>query len=168
MNELFIDLECVQAYIDDLLITSKGSFEEHLKHIEIVLTRLQAAGLKVCMSKSALCKDSLKYLGYWITREGIQPDTKKVHAILEISPPTKRKELKKFLGMVNYYRDMWPKRSEILAPLTALTSPDVPWKWEKKHQDAFTLMKRTIAKDTLLAFPNFSKPFTIHTDASKV
>ena len=133
-----------------------------------MLTRLQAAGLKVCMSKSALCKDSLKYLGYWITREGIQPDTKKVHAILEISPPTKRKELKKFLGMVNYYRDMWPKRSEILAPLTALTSPDVPWKWEKKHQDAFTLMKQTIAKDTLLAFPNFSKPFTIHTDASKV
>ena len=59
MNELFIDIECVQAYIDDLLITSKGSFEEHLKHIEIVLTRLQAAGLKVCMSKSALCKDSL-------------------------------------------------------------------------------------------------------------
>ena len=78
MNELFIDLECVQAYIDDLLITSKGSFEEHLEHIEIVLTRLQAAGLKVCMSKSAFCKDSLKYLGYWITREGIQPDTKKV------------------------------------------------------------------------------------------
>ena len=87
MNELFIDLECVQAYIDDLLITSKGSFEEHLEHIEIVLTRLQAAGLKVCMSKSAFGKDSLKYLGYWITKNGIQPNTKKVQAILEISPP---------------------------------------------------------------------------------
>ena len=63
---------------------------------------------------------------------------------------------------------MWPKRSKILAPLTAISSPGVPWKWEKKHQDAFTIMKRTIAKDTLLAFPNFAKPFTIHTDASKV
>ena len=111
----------------------------------------------------------MKYLGYWITREGIQPKTKKVQAILEISPPSKRKELKKFLGMVNYYRDMWPRRSEILAPLTALlTSPGVPWKREKKHQDAFTTMKRTIAKDTILAFPSFEKPFTIHTDASKV
>ena len=121
MGELMSDLEFARAYLDDLLILSRGSFDEHLEHIEKVLTRLSEAGLKVNVTKSSFCKTELEYLGYWITRKGIQPLTKKVEAILKIATPTKRKELRSFLGMVNFYRDMWPKRSEILAPLTSLT-----------------------------------------------
>ena len=68
--------------------------------------------------------------------------------------------------MVNYYRDMWPLRSHLLAPLSALTSFTVKWKWEPVHQTAFEQMKTLIATDTLLNYPDFTKEFDIHTDAS--
>ena len=68
--------------------------------------------------------------------------------------------------MINYYQDIWPQRSHILAPLTALTSAKVKWKWTDEHQKAFDEMKQVITRETLLAYPNFNKPFDIHTDAS--
>ena len=61
---------------------------------------------------------------------------------------------------------MWVRRSHALAPLAALTSKTTKWKWEPQHQKAFAMAKRIIAKETLLAHPNFNKPFQIHTDAS--
>ena len=70
--------------------------------------------------------------------------------------------------MVNLYRDMWPARSEVLAPLTAMTSAKVKWSWDPIHAKCFDVMKRKISRETLLTYPDFSKPFEIHTDASKV
>jgi len=167
MSKLMQDLEFARAYLDDLLVISKGSFEEHLKFLEQALTRLSEAGLKVNISKSTFCKHDLEYLGYYISRKGIQPITKKVEAILKIATPTKRKEVRSFLGMVNFYRDMWPKRSEILAPLTALTSSTTKWRWTEVEEKTFQEMKRGMTRETLLAFPDFSKQFVMHTDASK-
>jgi len=77
-----------------------------------------------------------------------------------------RKELQSFIGVVNCYRDMWIRRSHVLAPLAALTSETTKWKWEPQHQKAFALAKKVIAKEMLLAYPDFNKPFQIHTDAS--
>src|SRR5687768_15324590 len=116
--------------------------------------------------KCSFCQAELEYLGYWITRNGIKPTSKKVEAILKLTPPTKKKELRRFIGMINYYRDIWPQRSHILAPLTDLTSENVPWKWTEEAQNAFNEMKRAIARETLLAYPNFNEVFDIHTDAS--
>jgi hypothetical protein len=87
INELMDGLEFVRAYLDDVLIPSKNSFEEHLEHIEKVLTQLQTAGLKVNASKSKFCQEELDYLGYVVTRQGIQPNMKKVQAILNIGTP---------------------------------------------------------------------------------
>ena len=61
---------------------------------------------------------------------------------------------------------MWKGRSELLAPLSRLTSNAVKWQWTEVEQTAFDKVKKIISKDTLLAFPDFSKPFVIHTDAS--
>jgi hypothetical protein len=71
----------------------------------------------------------------------IQPTQEKVATVLNISAPTKEKELSHFIGMVNYYRDMWIRRSNILAPLATLTSKTVPWTWSEEHQGSFDLMK---------------------------
>jgi RNase H-like domain found in reverse transcriptase len=68
--------------------------------------------------------------------------------------------------MVDYYHDMWGKRSEILVPLASLTSKSAKWKWEAKHQKAFDDMKAMITKEALLAYPDFAEEFVIHTDAS--
>ena len=166
MSELMQGLEFARAYIDDLLVITTGSFEEHLDHLEQVLTRLNAAGLKVNTTKSFFGRTELEYLGYWITQKGVKPLSKKVEAITNLAAPKTRKQLRSFIGLINYYRDMWGKRSEILAPLTALTSIKVKWEWTDKEQNAFDTMKRIMARETILAYPNFNKAFEIHTDAS--
>ena len=167
MSELMDGLAFARAYIDDLLIITQGSFELHLEHLEQALQRLQQAGLKVCAAKSKLARHELEYLGYFITRDGIKPLSKKVEAINNLATPANRRELRKFIGLVNYYRDMWPKRSEILGPLTALVSPKVPWKWTPECQQSFEAMKSLVAREVILSYPQFDKPFHIHTDASK-
>jgi RNase H-like domain found in reverse transcriptase len=68
--------------------------------------------------------------------------------------------------MVNYYRDMWIRRSDVLAPLAVLTSKTTKWNWTEEHQKAFDTMKKIIAKEVLLAYPDFNDEFVIHTDAS--
>ena len=159
-------LNFVHTYIDDLLLTNSGDWQDHLDKLELVLQRLQQAGLKVNADKSFFGRKECEYLGYWITRNGIRPLSKKVDAISHLKPPTTRKQLRRFLGIINYYRDMWWRRSETLAPLTRLTSKNVPFKWTAVEQKAFDDMKAIISKDVLLAYPNFNLPFDVHTDAS--
>ena len=173
-------LEFVRAYIDDLLCITKGTFEDHLAKLKLVLKRLQDANLKVNARKSNFCAIETEYLGYILTREGIKPQPKKVQSILALNPPKNVKELRRFLGMVQYYRDLWAKRSELLAPLTSLVGEcghtkdsrkkkvkRVPWHWDDVHQQAFDNVKATIARDVSLAYPDYSKPFEIYTDGSK-
>jgi RNase H-like domain found in reverse transcriptase/Reverse transcriptase (RNA-dependent DNA polymerase) len=166
MGTLMQDLEYVRAYIDDLLIITKGTFEDHITSLEEVFNRLRQAGLKVNAKKSFFMKSKLEYVGYWISKQGVSPTTKKVNAIANIATPTNKKEFRHFIGMVNYYRDMWIRQSHILAPLAALTSKTAKWQWGEEEQKAFDTMKRVISKETLLAYPDFDKPFVIHTDAS--
>jgi hypothetical protein len=104
MNELFIGMDEVRAYIDDLLLITSGT-EEHLAKLDQVLLRLREAGQSK-RRKSKFCTGELEYLGYWITRDGIKPLPDKVHAIQKIAEPTNKKQLRGFIGIVNYYRDM--------------------------------------------------------------
>lgn len=166
MSELMCGLDFVRAYIDDLLVLSNGTYEEHLQQLDTVLQRLEDAGLKVNATKSFFCRGELEYLGYWVTRDGIMPMPKKVRGITEIAPPTNKKELRSFIGLVNYYRDMWIRRSDVLTPLTALTSKTADWRWTDVEQTAFDTIKRIVAREVLLAYPDFNQPFVIHTDAS--
>jgi len=76
--------------------------------LEQVFIRLKLAGLNVNAKKSFFGKSSKpEYLGYWMTREDIQPMPKKVQAILAIQPPKDKRQLRRFIGMINFYRDMW-------------------------------------------------------------
>ena len=85
-----------------------------------VLTLINKAGLKVNMKKSTFGMDEVEYLGYILSRDGIKPQPEKVSAILALESPKNVRELWAFLGMVQYYRDMWEKRSHLLAPLSDL------------------------------------------------
>jgi hypothetical protein len=166
INDVMAGLENVRAYLDDILITTSGTFEDHLQEVQKVLERLEQTGFAVNVKKSSFAVTEIDYLGYWITREGIQPQTKKVEAILRIKPPSNKRELRRFLGMVNYYRDMWRRRSHLLAPLTKLVGKDSKFQWTSEHQKAFDNVKTVISRETLLAYPDFNQPFHIYTDAS--
>ena len=167
MQDLLGDLEFVRVYIDDILITSMDTFEDHMNKLNQVLKCLSQASFRCNINKCKFARSELEYLGYWLTRDGIQPQPKKVEAILRLQAPKIKRQLRHFLGMVNHYRDVWRKRSHILAPLTALTSKDVPYTWGEEQQKALEEMKRVMSLETLLTFPDFTKPFHIYTDASK-
>jgi hypothetical protein len=177
--DLMASLEFVQAYMDDLLIITRQTLDKHLQKMKTVLTRLHDAGLKVNAAKSSFCAHEIEYLGYILTRLGIKPQSKKVQVILALNPPNNVKELRHFLGMVQYYRDMWARCSKMQAPLTDLVgecretkttrmnkTKKKPWRWDPIHQQAFDNVKAAVAKETVLAYPDFSKPFEIYTDAS--
>jgi hypothetical protein len=102
-----------------------------------------------------------------------------VQAILAIQPPKGVRQLRHFLGMVQYYHDLWARWSNMLAPLTSLVrdcgqtkvskakkNRKEHWHWDEVHQKAFDHVKATIAKEVVLASPDFSKVIEIYTDAS--
>ncbi|POM60554.1 Retrotransposon nucleocapsid protein [Phytophthora palmivora] len=112
MQQLLGDLSYVRVYLDDVQVLSHSS-DEHMRHLEVVFGRLLDAGLI--------------YLGFLVTAEGKRLLAKKVDAILRLSKPRNIRDLRRFIGMINYYKDMWKGRSETLAPLTALTSIKRPF-----------------------------------------
>ncbi len=116
------------------MIITRGTIEDQISKIETVLIRLRNAGLKVNAAKSFFCTREIEYLGYILTRGGIKPQQKKVQAILALNPPNNVKKLRHFLGMVQYYRDMWAKRSEMLAPLSDLVGECGETKTTKKNE----------------------------------
>ncbi len=111
-------LEYVRAYLDDLLCISKLSLRDHLEKLEEVLRRLRDAGLKVNAAKLTFCALEIEYLGYVLTGDGIKPQSNKVQAILAIKPPTGVRQLRHC--MLQYYCDLWARRSNMLTPLTSL------------------------------------------------
>jgi hypothetical protein len=179
MLELMESLEFVRGYLDNLLCISKLSLEDHREKLEEVLRGLPDAGLKVNAAKLTFRTLEVEYLGYVLTRDSVKPQSNKVQAILAIKPPTGVRQLRHFLGMVQYNRDLWARRSNMLAPLTSLVGEcgqtkstkakgtiKIPWHWEEVHQRAFDHVKATIAKDVVLVYLDYSKVFGIYTDAS--
>ncbi len=140
-------LEYVRAYIDNLLVITKSSHDDHLYMLEQGFIWLRDAVLKVNAAKSFFSAQETEYLGYILVRGWIKPQPKKVQAILALNLPSNVKELRWFLGMVQYYRDMWAKRSKMLAPCTDQVgecgetkttkknkTKKKPWRWESIHQ----------------------------------
>jgi hypothetical protein len=120
MLELMESLEYVRAYLDGLLCISKFSLEDHLEKLETVLRQLCNAGLKVNSEQWTFCTLEIEYLGYVLTKDGIKPQNNKVQAILAIKLPTGVRQLRHFVGMVQYYHDLWARWSKMLTPLTSL------------------------------------------------
>jgi hypothetical protein len=100
MSDLMQDLDFVRTYLDDLLIISCSTFEDHLQKLECVLKILSDKGLRINAEKSTFSATEIEYLGYWISQSGIQPIPKKVEAIKNMVRPTTRKDLRRFIGMV--------------------------------------------------------------------
>ncbi len=179
MSELMESLKYVRAYPDDILCISKLSLEDYLQKWEEVLRQLCKAGLKVNTKKSTFCTLEIEYLGYILTGGGIKPKSNKMQAILANKPPTRVRQLRHFLGMVQHDRDHWARRSDMLSPLTSMVwecsqtktskakeTKKVPWHWDEVHQRAFNHTKATNAKDVVLTYPYYSKVFEIYTDTS--
>ena len=137
-----------------------------MKHIRIVLKKLQAANLKMKKSKCSFFKKELHYLGHLLTTEGIKPQPEKVKAISELKPPTTSKGVREFLGMVGYYRKFISRFADAARPLTRLTRREIKFKWTKDCQEGFEYLRTCLMTDPILKYPDPSKRYVIFTDAS--
>ena len=85
----------------------------HVQLLTAVLSCLQEQGFTINLLRCKWAVKEIDFLGHWMTSTGIKPWCKKVGAILKMNPPTTVKELHSFLGLINYYRDMWPQCTHI-------------------------------------------------------
>lgn len=156
----------VACYIDDLLIYSRSA-EEHLTHLEAVLTALMKVGLKVHPGKSIFAADSVEFLGHFVSRYGMSPASAKVAAIRNLPPPANVAALRAALGLFNYYRDYCPMYSSIAQPLYTLLQAGSVWRWTAVEQQAYDALKHELSDgNKVVRRADFSRTFTLHTDFS--
>ena len=167
MEQCLQNIEELDVYIDDVEIFTED-WKHHLLILDKTLARLEADGFTINPLKCEWAVQETDWLGYWLTSDGLKPWSKKIEAIVNMQRPQTATELRTFLGMVTYYREMWPRRAHILKPLTELSG--LPKKtrieWTPERVAAFDQMKAIVAHDVLLAYPNHNAPFEIYTDAS--
>ena len=151
------------CYIDDLGIWTYGSFDDHLAVVDLVLSRLHANNMKCNPLKCEWFVKETDFLGFWMTPEGIKPWKKRIDAILNMDRPKNNTDVCAFIGAVNHYKSLWPRRAHVLAPLAELTGRGT-FRWTPRHDKAFKEMKAIITADAMNAFPNYSIPFQVYTD----
>ena len=165
MERVLRAIDDIEVYIDDIACFS-NDFDSHMALLDQVFNQIQNHGFAINPLKCEWAVQETDFLGHWLTPTGLKPWTKKIQAILDMQPPTNIKQLRSFLGLVTYYRNMWPRQSHILAPLTDLLRTPKTFRWNDQCATAFEQMKSLIASDALLAYPDHNKPFHIETDAS--
>ena len=159
----------VFVYLDDLLVVSK-SIEEHVEHLGKVFQRLEEANLKLKPQKCKFAQEKIEYLGHTLTAEGVCPNDGKIQAVIEFPRPQTIKEVKSFLGLVNYYRRHLRNLAVIARPLTALTRKGKcpnQVDWTEECEKAFNKVKELLTHAPMLHPPDLSKPFFLSTDASE-
>ncbi|CAF0976548.1 unnamed protein product, partial [Brachionus calyciflorus] len=153
------------VYLDDIIIYAK-TFSDHLEALEEVFKRLSRAGLKIKLSKYHFITNTVRYLGFLITADGLKADPSKVSAILNVEVPKNVKDVRAFLGMASYYRRFMPNFSHIAEPLTNLTHKKITFKWTQECDISFNEIKKLLTKAPVLKLPDVDKPFILQCDAS--
>ena len=153
------------VYLDDILVIS-NTWEEDLSNIQQVLDRLHQAGLRLKPKKCSFAKRKANYLGHVVSENVIEPDPQKIEKVRDYPTPKNLKTLQQFLGLASNYRRYIPLFSKITAPLHALTRKTAAYVWTPLCQQAFDKLKELLTTSPVLAFPNFSQPFLLETDAS--
>lgn len=169
LNSITADLDFLFVYLDDFLIYSKSE-EEHIKHLSILFQRFSQYGLTINASKCVFAQTTVNFLGYVISSEGISPNDDKVSAIESYPKPNTVKDLKRFLGMLNFYHRFQQNMAEIQAPLQIKGNPppNTILDWTPDMNEAFIKAKSCLINKVTLAFPNPELEISIMTDASNV
>ncbi|GFY29810.1 hypothetical protein TNCV_1813841 [Trichonephila clavipes] len=158
-------------YLDDILCYSENA-EEHRSHLRTIFQRLSSYGLKLNISKCVFGVTELIFLGHLITPDGIKPLSEKVQAVLDYKQPETVGSLRKFLGLLNFYRRFLPKAAEQQYLLSEFLKgskdkkDSKPLNWSSEAITAFQRCKQALADAALLAHPSPSAPLALHVDAS--
>ncbi|KAJ2937652.1 hypothetical protein O0L34_g19327 [Tuta absoluta] len=169
VDEMLRGLDFTYAYLDDFLVFSKDQ-ETHKQHLHQLFARLRDYGMVINTAKCVFGVPEVTFLGYSITAEGTKPLPSKVEAIKDFPVPKTVRELRRFLGMVNFYRRFIQGAASHQAPLNALLTGSVkgshPVKFTALEQDAFEACKNGLSQAAMLAHPECDAKLALVTDAS--
>src|SRR6266498_55840 len=155
----------VQVYLDDVIIYS-NNLDEYKRHIKVVLEKIKEANLKLKPSKCQWFQTELKFMRHLVGRNGIRPDPRNVEKIKDAEVPKNTTELRRFLGIVQYYRQYINGYADVAEPLYDMLKEDGSAVWGQAQQEAFDIIKNKLATEPIRAHPNFNKSFKLYTDAS--
>lgn len=167
MNRVVAGLAGCAVYLDDLVVYS-DSWASHVQRIGALFDRLTEPNLTVNLAKCDFARATVTYLGRVVGQGCVAPVQAKVMAVQHFPPPSTKKELMRFLGMVGYYRGFCKNFSTVVVPLTNLLKTKVPFVWSTDCQEAFDGIKSLLCSTPVLAAPRFDHPFVLQVDASFV
>ena len=148
----------------ELILVSGKDDLDHLANLEVVLSRLSRAGLKLRLAKCLFMQPEVTYCGYVISGDGIEPVVAKVDAIKN-APEPKVSQLRAFLGMLNDCHRFLPDVATLLEPLHQLLKKGSTWQWPKEQQEAFVKSKELLQSAELLVHFDTAKELLLTTDA---
>ena len=160
--------ECM-VYLDDVLIISE-TYEKHLEILEKVLRAFEDTGFKIKPSKTFMLRREVQYLGHMVSEKGMVPLDSSLQGIMRFPIPRTIRQLRQFLGMINFYRRHIPNCSVVAKPLFELLGSKT-LKWSENCQNAFELLKKALVEPPVLSYPDRSEgsqPLKLYVDASDV
>ena len=168
-------------YLDDICIFAETA-DQMLDRIELVFSCLKEFNLKIKPKKSHFFQTSITFLGHILSADGVSPNPEKVAKIKDWPTPKTPKEVHSFVGFASFYRRFIPNFAKWAGPLHALIVPasfkqkickgemkksDLPeFQWTPACQEGFNQLKKALTEAPILAYPDYSKPFILETDAS--
>jgi hypothetical protein len=159
----------VLIYLDDILIFSQTP-EEHIEKLRYVFDTCRANYLSLKTNKCHFFQQELKFLGHIVSKDGIRPDPEKVQAVKDWVTPKTQSDVRSFLGLTTYFKRFIKGYAKIATPLMELTKDQYKRNmvWSSDCTKAFEELKELLTTAPVLKVPDFTKPFTLITDASQV
>ena len=157
--------KCAEVFIDDIILYAQNT-EGILQALDGVLAAMTHANLKLHAAKSQLVMEEVEYLGLKFSAQGVKMSDKHTEAIRTFPTPKKLKDVRVWLGLINFFSNMIPNRAKLCKPLTALTKKNVKFHWSEKCQNSFLDLKEILTNEPVLAFPNYAEHFYLMTDGS--
>lgn len=170
MHSIVGNLDFCYVYIDDILIASEN-YNQHLQHVKIVFEKLVKFGIILNANKCNFAKTSVDFLGYSLSADGIRPLTDKVKAVINYPLPETIWDLKRFLGMINFYRRFLPNAAKVQAPLHSIQKKNkkkdlTKIEWTLELKEAFEGCKKLLSDFVMLSHPTLSGELMVMVDAS--
>ena len=167
MKKLLHGLDNVEFYWDDILVHTR-TWEEHIKVLQELFTRLLAAGMTIRPTKCLFGVNTVDFLGHRLEEGLIGLHEDNVAKIRDAPRPTTKKQIRSFMGLAGYYRDFIPNFAALAAPLSDLTRKGQPNKveWGEAQEKAYQSIKALLTKEPILRLPDPGKTYFLRTDAS--
>jgi len=154
----------VAAFVDDVLVGTEIK-EGHNEIVEEILKRLEKNNLYVKPEKCMWKVRKVPFLGVVMGEEKIEMEEEKVGGVLKWPTPQCVRDVRKFLGLANYYRCFFKDFAKVVLPISRLTRKDEKWRWEKEQERAFKQLKDIFTMRPVLAMPDLDKEFRVEADA---